>query len=303
MKRCARACVLLLLLLGTSAQAVVHSTGDGTGTITAPADDPGFDHVGIAANGLSAVYIGNRWMLTAAHVGEQALTLGGVTYAAVPGSLIQLQFAPGIYSDLVLVRLATEPPLPPLVLSSTTPVSGNNVTMIGRAWDRAAAQICWNASYVEVGCGPFVAHRGFKADGTGTYRTRWGRNLVEATGVDVTMGSWTTRGFEVAFDQAGVSYEAQGVPGDSGGAVFLKRGSQWELVGVMFAITIHEEQPYYTTAMFGQSTYAADIAWYFPQIEAIVSAPEIPLLPAPLFALCVVLLAGLGGAALSRRAR
>lgn len=301
MKCAAWACALLLLLLGISAHAIVQSTGDGMGTITPPSDDPGFGHVGITGNGLTGVYVGNGWMLTAAHVGEQSLTLSSVTYPAVPGSMVQLEYSPGVLSDLVLVRLATEPPLPPLVLSGTSPVDGNNVTMIGYAWDRAPGQVCWNASYVEVTCGPFVAHRGFKS--AGPFRMRWGRNLVETSGMDVAMGPWTTRGFEVLFDQSGVTYEAQGVPGDSGGAVFLKRGSQWELVGMMFAITIFDEQPYTTTAMFGQSTYAADIAWYRTQIESIISAPEIPLLPAPLYALGAAMIAGIGGAALTRRAR
>ena len=93
------------------------------------------------------------------------------------------------------------------------------------------------------------------------------------------------------------------MPGDSGGAVFLKRGSQWELVGMMFAITIYDGQPYFTTAVFGQSTYLADIAWYKPQIESIIAAPEIPLLPAPLYALCAAALAVVAGAALKRRPR
>lgn len=301
MKSAAWACALLLLLLAISAHAIVQSTGDGMGTITPPADDPGFGHVGTTGNGLTGVYIGNGWMLTAAHVGEQSLTLSGVTYPAVPGSMVQLEYSAGVFSDLVLVRLATEPPLPPLVLSGTSPALNNNVTMIGYAWDRTPGQICWNASYAEVGCGPFATFRGFKA--AGPYRMRWGRNLVETVGMDVAMGPWTTRGFEVVFDQSGVTYEAQGVPGDSGGAVFLKRGSQWELIGVMFAITIFDGQPYTTTAIFGQSTYVADIAWYRSQIESIIAAPEIPLLPAPFYALCAAALAGVGGAALTRRAR
>jgi hypothetical protein len=301
MKSAVWACALLWLLLGISAHAIVQSTGDGMGTITPPGDDPGFAHVGITGNGLSGVYVGNGWMLTAAHVGEQSLTLSGVNYPAVPGSMVQLEYAPGVLSDLVLVRLATEPPLPPLVLSGTSPAVGNNVTLIGYAWDRAPGQICWNASWAEIGCAPFAAHRGFKS--AGPFRMRWGRNLVLTVGMEVDMGPWTTRGFDVVFDQSGVTYEAQGVPGDSGGAVFLKRGSQWELVGMMFAITIYEGQPYTTTAVFGQSTFLADIAWYKPQIESIIAAPEIPLLPAPLFALCAVALAGVARTALSRRAR
>jgi len=297
--RAARTCALLLLLLiGTPALAIVQSTGDGMNTITPPADDPGFDHVGITGNGLSGIYLGNGWYLTANHVGEQQLTLGGVTYLAVPGSAVQLQYSPGVFSDLLLVRLATEPPLAPLVLSSGATAVGNNVMMIGYGWDRSGL-ICWNAAYAEISCGPLAAHRGFKS--TGPYRIRWGRNLVKTTGMDIDMAPWTTRGFEVQFDQSGVTYEAQGVPGDSGGAVFLKRGSQWELVGVMFAITVYDGQPYYSTAMFGQSTFLVDVAWYRAQIEAITAAPQVPALPGPLFAVAAIALAAAARGA--RRAR
>jgi hypothetical protein len=299
--KAARACaLLLLLLLGAPALAIVQSTGDGMNTITPPADDPGFDHVGVTGNGLSGIYLGNGWMLTANHVGEQSLTLGGVTYPAVPGSAVQLQYSPGVFSDVLLVRLAPEPPLPPLVLSSAAPAVDDNVMMIGFGWDRSGL-ICWNAAYAEVTCNPLAAHRGFKA--AGAYRIRWGRNLVKMSNMDVAMAPWNTRGFEVQFDQSGVTYEAQGVPGDSGGAVFLKRGSQWELVGVMFAITVHDGQPYYTTAMFGQSTFLVDVAWYRAQIEAITAAPQVPALPGPLFALAAVALAAAARVALRARSR
>ena len=300
-RRVAWTSLLLLFLCAAPVLAVVQSTGDGMGTITPPADDPGMGHVGITGNGLSGIYVGNRWMLTAAHVGEQSLTLGGVSYPAVPGSLIQLEHAPNVLSDIVLVRLATEPPLGPLVLASAPMAVTESVTMIGYAWDRSPGQICWNAGWVEINCTPVAAYRGFK--GPGSYRTRWGRNLVETTSVDVPFGSWVTKAFEVQFDQAGVTYEAQGVPGDSGGAVFFKRNGQWELVGVMFAITIFDGQPHYTTAVFGQSTYAVDINWYRPQIEAIVNAPEIPLLPGPLVAVGAAALVVAARLALSRRAR
>ena len=42
--------------------------GDGTGNVTAPPDDPGWDHLG-TKGGTTVVYVGNRWVLTAHHVG------------------------------------------------------------------------------------------------------------------------------------------------------------------------------------------------------------------------------------------
>jgi len=83
----------------------------------------------------------------------------------------------------------------------------------------------------------------------------------------------------------------------------VKRGAQWQLVGVMFAVTIYTGQDYNSTAVFGQSTYVVDLSYYRPQIDAIVDAPQIPALPGTAAALAALLLAATGGAALSLRTR
>ena len=81
---------MLLLLLGANhSAAVIIVTGDGTGNTTAPSDDPGFDNVG-SVNGLSGVYLGNGWVLTAGHVGSGPMVFGGVTYSPGPGSFQKL---------------------------------------------------------------------------------------------------------------------------------------------------------------------------------------------------------------------
>ena len=56
---------------------MIIASGDGTGNTTAPADDPGFAHVG-NRGGLTGVYLGRRWVLTANHVGEGDIELLGV---------------------------------------------------------------------------------------------------------------------------------------------------------------------------------------------------------------------------------
>ena len=80
------------LLCGSNADAVLHVTGDGSGNTQSspPPDDPGIDNVGVAG-GLTAVYLGGGWVITADHVGEPPVTLLGVTYPAVPGSKTQLE--------------------------------------------------------------------------------------------------------------------------------------------------------------------------------------------------------------------
>jgi hypothetical protein len=295
------ALVLAFFFSGLPAQAIVENVDDGMGTTSPPPDDPGFDHVGVTANGLSAVYIGNGWVLSAAHVNQNPVTLGGVTYPDLPNSMVQLQ-KPGIaFSDFILFRLATSPPLAPLALASAPPSLGDTVTMIGYGWDRAPTMVCWNGSWAEVGCNPLATYRGYKSGGP--FRMRWGRNQVNSVGLDIRYGSWITRAFAVHFDQSGVPYEAQAVPGDSGGAVFLKRDGQWQLAGVMFTISVFDGQNYYSTAVFGQSTYVSDLSYYRPEIEMLVGAPQVPALPWQGSGIVVLLLAATGGAALSLRTR
>lgn len=284
-----------LWLQAAPGAAVVHTTGDGTGNTTPPTDDPGFAHVGRTGNSLTGVYLGYGWFLTANHVGETSITLGGITYPAVPGSKVRLQYSPGVNSDLALVKIVGTPPLSPLVLSSATPTVGSTVTMIGNGWTRQATQTCWNASFVEVGCGPLAVFRGYKSLSAGVIR--WGRNVVDAVALDVPLGG-TTRAFEVEFSQSGISHEAQAVVGDSGGAAFLKRGSQWELVGVLFAILIYQNQP--QAAVFGNQTLSVDVAHYAAQIQSIIVPPQVPALPWPAFALAALALAAAARRALSR---
>jgi hypothetical protein len=76
--------------------------------------------------------------------------------------------------------------------------------------------------------------------------------------------------------------DAQGATGDSGGGMFFNNGGTWELAGLLVAIDIYSNQP--PAAVYGNITYAVDIAQYRSQI--LNAIPE----PAP-FAL---MLGGLG---------
>lgn len=299
MRRAALAAALASLL-AAHALAVVHTNGNGAGNTTPPADDPGFAHVGVTGNNLSGVYLGNQWVLTAYHVGEQPITLNGVSYPALPGSRVRLEHSPGVYADLALVRIVGKPSLPPLVLASAPPAVNDQVTLIGNGWNREASQVCWNASFVEIACTGSSPFRGYKR--LGSQRTvRWGRNLVSQVGVNSPMGGTITRAFQTEFDNPGITHEAQAVPGDSGGAVFRKNGSQWELAGLLFTILVYEGQPYDTTAVFGTATLAADVSYYRSQILAIMNPPpQIPALPAPVWLLGAAALAGLARGALAR---
>jgi hypothetical protein len=272
------------LVLARVAQSAVIASGDGTGNTSAPADDFGFANVGeMSDTGLSGVYLGNGWVITANHVGAQPIRLLGVVYQPVAGSGVQLSNPSGPAPDLSVYRINGYPLLPALVLSSGTPAINEVVSCAGRGWTRAAAQTSWNAAWQE-GVSP-TAYRGYKPGAPAT--RRWGTNAVSATGVDLL----STRSIETVFDQVGTPYESQAVVGDSGGGCFAKRNGAWELVGIMIYYRVLQGQPV-NVAVFGDGTVAADVAYYRAQIQALTPPPgPVPALPAPGGALLAALLA------------
>ncbi len=257
---------LAALVFAGAAHGVVIDSGNGTGNTTAPADDFGFENVGVTDTGLSGVYLGDGWVLTANHVGARPITLLGVTYQVVIGSGVQLADPSNPTNpppDLYVYRINGYPLLPAIVLSSATPAIGEVVSCLGYGWTREATQTTWSATWQESPPSPLVVYRGYKSIFNAT--RRWGTNAVTAVGGDVL----DTRSIELSFDQfGGTTHESQAVVGDSGGGCFAKRGSTWELVGMMFANLTYGDGPGpqpdqpRNTAVFGNAAVLADIAYY-----------------------------------------
>lgn len=255
--------IALVAVAFEGASAVVITTGDGTGNTSAPPDDPGFDHVG--DKGTTGVYIGNRWVLTANHAHATDIRFGGITYAWVEGTEVQLTTG-GVPSDLLIYRVWPEPPLPGVAIADAPPQIGESVTMIGRGNNRAVAATYWDADWNEVTPpDPFV-YAGWKQSGGRTIR--WGVNVITGIDLDLTAVGATSREFRVDFDDA--LDEAQAVTGDSGGAVFVERGGQWQLLGIMNLVSTFTDQPT-KTEVFGNRTYSIDLSYYKGQIDAVVA--------------------------------
>ena len=95
----------------------------------------GWDYVG-QVNGASGVYLGNGWVLTAAHVGAGTFTLNSVPYGFVSGSSHAISDVNGT-ADLTLFQISTSPALNSLTLAlndpevKTTTNPGSQVAMIG----------------------------------------------------------------------------------------------------------------------------------------------------------------------------
>jgi hypothetical protein len=163
--------------------------------------------------------------------------------------------------------------------------------MMGNGQDRAVDETQWlvvGNSWTEVGFGG--NRSGYEL--IGTRAMRWGNNTIETLPVlTPDPGFGKVVAFTMDFD--GVSGEGMATGGDSGGGVFAKNGSLWELAGIMVLTDQFAGQPA-GTVVYGNSTYAANVASYKAEIVGtMASVPE----PSTVMALLM------GSACLVRRRR
>ncbi|MDB6069630.1 MAG: Trypsin [Verrucomicrobiales bacterium] len=280
--------ILVSLLLASNVYAVqVIGT---TGNTTAPVDDPGFANIG-TLNGASAIYLGDRWVLTASHVGSGSVIFGGTTYT-VSGPVTQLtnMGTPGMTSqtDMILFQINADPGLPSLTISPGAAAPGDDLMMIGNGTNRNSFR-----SFYSVVQGPGVNDDVWTAvggPGAGVQElflpssgnaVRWGTNDVDSAGLNVNAGSGSVRSFATVFDDdpTGRPNEAQGVLGDSGSGVFRKDGlGNWQLLGMTHAIgsvSGYDNIPASpASSVIGDSaTFVADLSFYRTQILTVIPEP------------------------------
>ena len=248
---------LAALLAAPTAMATLISTGDGSGNTTPPSADPGFANVG-DVNGLSGVYVRNGWVLTANHVGENPITLGGVTYQPIAGSSIRFQNTDLTFADLLAFKLATLPPLPDLLIANNAPSLNTQVTLIGNGRDRGTA----------------TQWMGIDGWSWAPGRTiRWGTNQIGLTNnVSLNTHAFWTHFDEIQGGPPG-QHEADIVTGDSGGAAFTGSGPSAELVGILFARATFQDQPA-STSLYGNGGLIVDLFEYRNDILGVIDQPD-----------------------------
>ena len=255
-------CGSLILLTSSlanapAAEAVLITIGDGTGNTVAPAADPGFDHVGVI-NGLSGVYVRNGWVLTANHVGESTINLGGVDYAPIVGSRVRFRNPDSTLADLIAFKIRVRPPLSDLLITNNAPNQNSLVTLIGNGRNRGAPTTYMGTDGFLWGIGASL---------------RWGTNRVS----HLNQLSLDTRSFWVLFDdlqsQPGGQAEADVVTGDSGGGAFTGSGASAELVGILFARAAFMGQPS-NTSIYGNVGIISDLFFYRDEILAVIDQPD-----------------------------
>jgi hypothetical protein len=247
------ALMVLLLLAAPATCALVVESDAGDVNTRAPAPDPGWANVGLRGS-MTAIYLGNGWVITARHVGAGDVVLGGVTHHALPETEVRLgqEGAPPA-ADLIVFRIEPRPDLPELPVRPTPPNVGDRALLIGAGHDRGE-RATWNGK------------TGWSWGGNS--KLRWGTNLVAAVGVDVRVGDNATPGFAVRFDPRETRFEAQAAVGDSGGAVFIPREGRFELAGVLIAIASFPDQPP-GTALYGNLSTAADLSAFRNSLAAL----------------------------------
>jgi hypothetical protein len=240
--------LLSLMLVSPPAAAVLIDSGDGTRNTGAPSPDPGWANLGLRGS-LSAVYLGNSYVITAGHAGFGVI----------------LQNPDGSAADLRLFSVHPIPALPALTISAVPPEIGAEVLMLGNGRDRGAAT-------------SFDPNGPALPDPIGGYlwqasqSLRWGTNEVDSF-TTLSLSGAVSETFTVLFDAGATPHEAAAATGDSGGAVFHDTGSQWELAGIMVAISQLVEQPA-NSSLYGNGIFSVDLSVYRDDILAVVALPE-----------------------------
>ena len=200
------------------AQAIVFYSQGNDANLTSPGGGLPWDNVvqmqsptGPIGTG---VYLGNRYVLTAGHVGPlTSVKVGFVNYLLDSSPAVAIGTA-----DMKLVRLASDPGLGGVRLNSNPSADGGAAHLVGYGVGRAPSSL--------LGTSPVTW------GDSSTATKRWGTNFVDGAIGAALVGGYTSDLLRTQFNSnAGVNEAALTIY-DSGSALFRQIGSDWYLVGL-----------------------------------------------------------------------
>jgi hypothetical protein len=255
------ALVLIWFALAGPAAAIVMNEGEGFGT--SPDRLVVSGHVGtVAGGGLTIVYLGEGWVLTASHVGAQDVEIEGQVYRKAPDPTVQIYNDDRTEADLIAFRILGNPDfpeLPPLEISEKTPARGAFAILAGAGREKGSEKRSLAGALRRIWRGRA------KSDPS------WGTNTIAGTSERVAIGAWVTDAiitdYSLVDDLYATPYEAQAVTGDSGGALFVADGDEFVLAGVLFAASDGKQNGGEPSL-----TFAVDLARYREQILEAIEA-------------------------------
>ncbi len=162
----------------------------------------------------TGVYLGNRYVLTAGHVGPlTSVKVGFVDYLLDSSPAVAIGRA-----DMQLVRLALDPGLGGVRLNSNPSADGGAAHLVGYGVGRAPSSL--------LGTSPVTW------GDSSTATKRWGTNFVDGAIGAALVGGYTSNLLRTQFNSNAGANEAALTIYDSGSALFRQIGSDWYLVGL-----------------------------------------------------------------------
>ena len=265
---------LSALFSARSAMAIIlYGAGNST-NLTDPGNGAPWANVGRFSNAggtsftASGIYVGNRYVLTADHVGVTThFTFDGLTLYEVDGTFAPTNVAPGV--DLKMLRLAAAPALPRLSLYEGANEINQAATVIGCGVGRDTntppdtLSVPWG--------------------GTRTAAKRWGANTPKGTEI-LTGGGYSYTSLVTVLGASQGADEAATTLYDSGSALFQNIDGVWHLTGVATDVTTLNSSTFgedsLTSPTRGDLNSFARISSYSAEIAAIAYPP----IPPPIIA-------------------
>jgi len=162
----------------------------------------------------TGVYLGNRYVLTAGHVGPlTSVKVGFVDYLLDSSPSVAIGQA-----DMKLVRLASDPGLSGVRLNTNPSGDAGNSYLVGYGVGRSSSSL--------LGSSPVTW------GDSSTAIKRWGTNFVDGAIAGVQVAGYTSDLLRTQFNSNSGANEAALTIYDSGSALFRLIGSEWFLVGL-----------------------------------------------------------------------